>query len=258
MLIGPVAPDNDGGLRARAQIAELQGQHARADWWFARAVAEAPSIPFAYTDWGHALLARGEPMAAIAKFTLANQKGPHFADPLEGWGEALMAKNHSDLALAKFAEADKYAPNWGRLHLKWGEALAVCRQEGRGEEAIRPRRRARSSRRPKKPNSPGERPCLRNAENSESFGSARCRPRGVRRGHGTGIAQGRRGTHRLSGRPAPSHLQRNSRHQMRQLCLGFWEKRHGRVACGWPRRWSASRWRRRWAQWCGTPPTARA
>jgi len=57
------------------------------------------------------------------KFTLANEKGPHFADPLEMWGEALIRKNRSDLALAKFAEAEKYAPNWGRLHLKWAEAL---------------------------------------------------------------------------------------------------------------------------------------
>ena len=72
------------------------------------------------------LLAQGKPDEAIAQFTTASQKGPHFADPLEGWGEALMAKNQSDLALAKFAEANKYAPNWGRLHLKWGEALAYA------------------------------------------------------------------------------------------------------------------------------------
>src|SRR5215472_14855665 len=77
-------------------------------------------------EWGRLLLARGQPDAAIEKFKLANQKGPHFADPLEGWGEALMAKNQSHLALAKFAEADKYAPNWGRLHLKWGEALVYA------------------------------------------------------------------------------------------------------------------------------------
>jgi tetratricopeptide (TPR) repeat protein len=106
-----------------ARVAELENQHARADWWFARASADAPSLPFANTQWGQVLLARGEPDAAIAKFTLANQKSPHFADPLEGWGEALMAKNQSHLAVAKFAEAEKYAPNWGRLHLKWGEAL---------------------------------------------------------------------------------------------------------------------------------------
>jgi tetratricopeptide (TPR) repeat protein len=72
------------------------------------------------------LLARGQSDAAIEKFKLANQKGPRFADPLEGWGEALMAKNQSHLALAKFEDANKYTPNWGRLHLKWGEALAYA------------------------------------------------------------------------------------------------------------------------------------
>ena len=119
-------------LITRARIAGLKGEHARADWWFARAIQSAPSIPFAYADWGQALLARGQPDAAIEKFKLSNAKGPHFADPLEGWGEALMAKNQSHLALAKFKEADKYAPNWGRLHLKWGEALGYA---GKPDEA---------------------------------------------------------------------------------------------------------------------------
>jgi len=119
-------------LRARARIAELKGEQARADWWFGRAVQAAPSIPFAYAEWGEALLDRGDPDGAIAKLMLANQKGPHFADPLEMWGEALMKKNRSDLALVKFTEAEKCAPNWGRLHLKWGEALVYA---GRKDEA---------------------------------------------------------------------------------------------------------------------------
>jgi tetratricopeptide (TPR) repeat protein len=110
-------------LVLRAKIAELERQHSRADWWFARAIAQQPSIPFAYSEWGVALLARGKLDDAIAKFTIASQKGPHFADPLEMWGEALIARNRCDLALAKFEEASRYAPNWGRLHLKWGEAL---------------------------------------------------------------------------------------------------------------------------------------
>jgi len=120
----PMPADCYPCLRARAQVAALQGQDTSAGVWFARAAAIGPSLPFAETEWGQALLARGQPDAAIKKFQLANHKGPHFADPLEGWGEALMAKNQSHLALAKFAEANKYAPNWGRLHLKWGEALA--------------------------------------------------------------------------------------------------------------------------------------
>lgn len=110
-------------LRARGQIAGLQGNWAVAANWFADAVKQAPSLPFSYADWGAMLLAKGDYDAAIAKFASAHDKGPHFADPLEMWGEALIAKNRSDLALAKFEDAAKYAPNWGRLHLKWGEAL---------------------------------------------------------------------------------------------------------------------------------------
>ena len=110
-------------LLMRAKIAGLAQQPARADWWFARAIVQQPSIPFAYSDWGEMLLRKGDFDGAIAKFTLAHQKGPHFADPLEMWGEALVAQKRSDQAVAKFEEAAKYAPNWGRLHLKWGEAL---------------------------------------------------------------------------------------------------------------------------------------
>ena len=119
-------------VRMRGQVAAAAKQWGRADYWFAVAVGQGPSLPFAYADWGQSLLTRGDRDGAIAKFTLANQKGPYFADPLEGWGEALMAKNQSHLALAKFEEADKYAPNWGRLHLKWGEALVYA---GKKDEA---------------------------------------------------------------------------------------------------------------------------
>jgi len=110
-------------VRIRGLIASQARQWGRADWWFARAVQEGPSLPFAETDWAQSLLARGQPDAAMEKFKASSAKSPHFADPLEGWGEALMAKNQSHLAVAKFALAEKYAPNWGRLHLKWGEAL---------------------------------------------------------------------------------------------------------------------------------------
>ncbi|HEY3778056.1 MAG TPA: hypothetical protein VGL35_08350 [Rhizomicrobium sp.] len=110
-------------LRVRGSIDVAAGNAAGAGYWFARAVAQAPSIPFAYTDWGAMLLRRGDYDGAIAKFATAHAKGPHFADPLEMWGEALMQKNRSDLALAKFAEANNYAPDWGRLHLEWGKAL---------------------------------------------------------------------------------------------------------------------------------------
>ena len=122
-MIRATALDCYDCIRMRGKIAAAGGGWPDAERWFAEGLRQAPDIPFAYFDWGAMLLAKGDYDAAIAKFMLANQKGPHFADPLEMWGEALIAKNRSDLALAKFAEADKYAPNWGLLHLKWGEAL---------------------------------------------------------------------------------------------------------------------------------------
>jgi tetratricopeptide (TPR) repeat protein len=119
-------------LRVRGEIASMRRDWADAARWDATASAQSPSIPFADNDWGRMLMAKGDLDGAIAKFTIAAHKGPHFADPLEMWGEALIAKNRSDLALAKFEEANRYAPNWGRLHLKWGEALLYT---GRRDEA---------------------------------------------------------------------------------------------------------------------------
>jgi tetratricopeptide (TPR) repeat protein len=115
--------DCDTCMIARGEIAAMQKQWGRAEFWFAAAEKHAPSLPFADEAWGRMLLAKGDPDDAVAKFVNAHRKGPRFADPLEMWGEALIAKNRSDLALAKFEEATRYAPNWGRLHLKWGEAL---------------------------------------------------------------------------------------------------------------------------------------
>ena len=119
-------------LRVRGQIDAIHRNWRGAADWFARAVSLAPSIPFAYLEWGEMLLAKGDKDGAIVKFREAHEKGPHFADPLEMWGEVLLSTNRSDLALAKFEDASKSAPSWGRLHLKWGEAL---RWSGRKDEA---------------------------------------------------------------------------------------------------------------------------
>jgi tetratricopeptide (TPR) repeat protein len=131
-LIAATPADCNDCLRIRGMIASEAKQWDRADFWFAKAVSDAPSIPFAHENWGLSLLARGQADAAVAQFTLANQKGPKFADALEGWGEALMTQNQSHLALAKFQQAAQYAPNWGRLHLKWGQALTYA---GKPEDA---------------------------------------------------------------------------------------------------------------------------
>ena len=122
-LLKSLPNDCDICVRAKGQVEAIRGNWAAAEYWFTLVSTRSPGIPFADSDWGRMLMAKGDLDGAIAKLEVAHQKGPHFADPLEMWGEALIAKNRSDLALAKFDEADKYAPNWGRLHLKWGEAL---------------------------------------------------------------------------------------------------------------------------------------
>src|SRR5215471_7759506 len=58
-VIGATPADCYDCVRARGVIAALAGQPARADTWFARAIHDAPSIPFAYHDWGRGLLDRG-------------------------------------------------------------------------------------------------------------------------------------------------------------------------------------------------------
>ena len=126
---------------ARGDIDALERNRNGAAYWFARAIQDAPSLPFADTDWGEMLLRKGDLVGAITRFEIAHTKGPRFADPLEMWGEVLIAKNRSDLALSKFEEAAKYAPNWKRLHQKWGEALTYL---GRKDEAAKQFALARS------------------------------------------------------------------------------------------------------------------
>ena len=133
--------DCDDCMRKRGRIAALKHDWAGAARWFAMVSARSPHIPFADTDWGAMLMAKGDLDGAAAKFETAHKKGPHFADPLEMWGEVMIARNRSDLALAKFEEANKYAPNWKRLHRKWGEALTYA---GRKDEAAKQFALARS------------------------------------------------------------------------------------------------------------------
>jgi tetratricopeptide (TPR) repeat protein len=133
-LIEPTPLDCDACVRTHGLIAELQHDRPAADRWYAEAEKRQPSLPFADTDWGQALLARGDADGAIAKLQEAHRRGPNFADPLELWGEALMAKRDYAGAVTKFAEADRHAPHWGRNHLRWGEALMLS---GRYAEARR-------------------------------------------------------------------------------------------------------------------------
>jgi tetratricopeptide (TPR) repeat protein len=123
-------PDCYRCLMTRGLIAALGRDWPAADHWYAEAARQAPSLPFAHTDWGQALLWKGDLDVAIAKLAEAHRCGPHYADPLELWGEALMRKGDFLGASDKFAEAAKYAPRWGRNHLRWGQAQMLLGRYG--------------------------------------------------------------------------------------------------------------------------------
>lgn len=112
-------------LRARADVAERTGDRVAADRWFAEAVRQAPSIPFAYGEWGRARLARGDINGAISLFREAQARGPRWADPLKYEGDALTLLRDWSGALSRYTAAAERAPHWGALHLAWGRALAA-------------------------------------------------------------------------------------------------------------------------------------
>ena len=117
-------------LRMRGRIAAQFHDWAGAERWFAEAVRQAPSSPFAYVDWARALIAQGRPADAEAKLSEAAKAGPHYADVFETWGEARLAKGDLQTAIAEFKRAHAEAAFWGRNHLLWGEALMLSGRYG--------------------------------------------------------------------------------------------------------------------------------
>jgi len=102
--------------RFRADVLDLRGDWAGAQSWYAKAIKLAPSIPAGYYSYGLALAKHGDLKGAAEQLKLANQKGPHWADPLKAWGDVLLQQGHRPEALEKYDEAVKYAPQWQQLH----------------------------------------------------------------------------------------------------------------------------------------------
>ncbi len=122
-IAAQMPPDCYQCVRARGRIAALQGDTAAARNWFAEAIRQGPSLPFAYSDQGELLAAGGDLEGAITRFKEANSRGPRWADPLKYWGDALTRKGDHEAAARKYAAAAERAPRWGALHIEWGRAL---------------------------------------------------------------------------------------------------------------------------------------
>jgi tetratricopeptide (TPR) repeat protein len=102
-------------VRVRGQISTIKRDWAAAERWYSEAVRQAPSLPFAFSEWGEMRIAKGDIDGAVEKFEAAHQKTPHFADALKSWGDALAHQGKTKAAIAKFDEALEYAPNWKEL-----------------------------------------------------------------------------------------------------------------------------------------------
>jgi tetratricopeptide (TPR) repeat protein len=126
--------------RFKGDIADHRGDWPRAQQDYAAAVAMAPSLPMAYDSWGLALMRHHDYAGAIVKFDQANQRGPHWCDPLKHWGDALAAQGNYTDAVQKYAKAAQYTPHWGALELRWGQALDKLDQH---QEALAHYRAAR-------------------------------------------------------------------------------------------------------------------
>lgn len=101
--------------RFSADILDGRGDWPGAQHAYANAVALAPDLPAAYYSWGVALAKHGDLAGAAAKLTAANERGPHWADPLKAWGDVLAKQGNAKEAITKYDEALKHAPNWKQL-----------------------------------------------------------------------------------------------------------------------------------------------
>lgn len=94
---------------------EAAGDRPGANAAYARAVALAPSMPFAYQRWGLALQRRGDAAGASRRFAEARQRGPRWADPLKSQGDLLAARGRWREAAVMYDRALQFAPNWPQL-----------------------------------------------------------------------------------------------------------------------------------------------
>jgi hypothetical protein len=113
--------------RFKGDILDLRGDWSGAQAWYGKAVALSPSSPAGYYSWGVALTKHGDLAGAAEKLQLANQKGPHWADPLKVWGDVLLKQGKTQEAIAKYDEALLYAPKWQQC--KEARATAATRKK---------------------------------------------------------------------------------------------------------------------------------
>lgn len=98
-------------VSVRGQIASNKRDWVGASAWFANAVRQAPSLPFAYVAWARMLADKGELGAALDKLTIAHEKAPRYADAIEVWAEILARRGDLRGAAAKLGMRQPALPD---------------------------------------------------------------------------------------------------------------------------------------------------
>jgi tetratricopeptide (TPR) repeat protein len=108
-------------LRGRTAV-EL-GDFASSDRWFARALAQGPSLAFAEYHWASARFKARDYAGAMRLATIAHRKAPDWADPLKLLGDILLAQGRIRAAESRYAAAARRASDWRSLHISWAATL---------------------------------------------------------------------------------------------------------------------------------------
>lgn len=109
--------------RGNGMVADVKGDHAAADRWFAHAVRLGPRLPSAYQEWGDAKLRRKDAGGALLLFERSLAFGPEFPDALKGKANALARLGRDEEAERAYQDTADRAPRWGALQIDWGLAL---------------------------------------------------------------------------------------------------------------------------------------
>jgi superkiller protein 3 len=124
-IINPTHPQLKWALNLLGLVAADSGEYDAAIGWYKRAVAADPDDEFAvaYINWGDALRAKGDPDAAIERFTRATELDPDYALAYSSWGNALSDKGDLAGAIAKHARVVELDPENALAYSNLGNAV---------------------------------------------------------------------------------------------------------------------------------------
>lgn len=98
--------------RLRGRVDAARGDVRNADIRFANAIRQAPSLPFAYTDWAAAKLARRDATNALKLISAALTRSPNYPEANMLKGDVEMALGDKPAAIVAYRHALQLAPAW--------------------------------------------------------------------------------------------------------------------------------------------------